>query len=228
MHHSTDRRFIHYLLRGDHCVNDSAYQCNPSYSHLMSVELEGGDLTLGPDLTSREWDIIAWMRAHPSMPFTVDAEGNICSSNEHDQPASRANGTWRIPMTIYQHRNGFGSPEYNSVHTPTMVEQGSWTTRSGTRTRHRNGPFSANRRRFNQDGDQLAQTSFNARRRHRDYGIRPSTRSSDRRTTAGSSTSVLHGAPNIVINGAHITSGAFSAVAGDQNMQSFNFAHRGE
>ncbi|KIK57409.1 hypothetical protein GYMLUDRAFT_61395 [Collybiopsis luxurians FD-317 M1] len=107
-------------------VNDFTHQCSHPCkfcyltftSSSMSDELEENTLSLGPGLTPTEWDIIAWMRAHPSESFTVDVEGSICSLNGLNRSPSRTTGTSRTSTARNQYRIGFGSnsPGYDLTH----------------------------------------------------------------------------------------------------------------
>ncbi|KAF5357729.1 hypothetical protein D9757_011947 [Collybiopsis confluens] len=202
-----------------------------SSSSTSSVESLKG---LGKDLSAIEWKIVAWMRAHPSEPFMVDAEHKINPLDSQGIPVPSPS-TSLVPISRHRERNNSSSEseEYERVdltdEPPLPEHEDSWS-RSSSRSRYRNGispgSFSAvsgnQRIIYNRDGDRtIIQNGASPQRsRRRPLGLRAFSSSSNpnSRSMTVSGASVLQGASNFIINGSQIAPGAFCAIAGNQEI----------
>ncbi|KAF5356639.1 hypothetical protein D9757_012850 [Collybiopsis confluens] len=189
------------------------------------------------DLSAKEWKIVAWMRAHPSKPFMVDAEHKINPLDRQGVPVPSPDAMSLVPTSRHRERNNSSSEseEYERVdltdEPPLSEHEDSWS-RSSSRSRYRNGispgSFSAvsgnQRIIYNGDGDRtITQNGASPRRsRRRHSGLRAFSSSSNpnSRSMTVSGASVLQGASNFIINGSHIAPGAFCAIAGNQEIWS--------
>jgi hypothetical protein len=143
------------------------------------------------------------MRTHPYKPFVVDAQQNVNTLDENSAP--RAD----LSLMPTQSRSNSEDDEYVDLtnEPPTGIEQGGISP----------GAFSA------VSGNQQIFYRRNGNRRpkrmQRTRGLRASVRySDDPRTARVAGASVLRGASNFVISGATIAPGAFSAIAGNQEI----------
>ncbi|KAF5387221.1 hypothetical protein D9757_006836 [Collybiopsis confluens] len=183
-----------------------------------------------PELSPIERRVIAWMRAHPGEPFRVDESCEISALGSGEHSNSVANSRTSLvshsrPSDDYYERIDLSDEPNNRERRSTYSNH-----------RHRNvispGAFSAvggNQRVISrQSADhfpaQTTQTgarhSFRHGRRNlgsprSSYGTRSS---ANEGTTTVMGASVLQGASNFVINGAMVAPGAFSAIAGDQEI----------
>ncbi|KAF5364496.1 hypothetical protein D9757_011967 [Collybiopsis confluens] len=205
----------------------------PSYSRSSSTSSVETLKTLDGDLSADEWNIIEWIRAHPSESFMVDAELKINPLENHGTPAPSTKATSLVPISRHRERNSSGSDsdEYERVdltnEAPLPEHEGSWSRSS---SRYRNGispgSFSAvsgnQRIIYNRDGDRtITQNGASPRRsRRRHSGLRAFSSSSNpnSRSMTVSGASVLQGASNFIINGSQIAPGAFCAIAGNQEI----------
>ncbi|KIK60936.1 hypothetical protein GYMLUDRAFT_43485 [Collybiopsis luxurians FD-317 M1] len=210
------------------------YRRSSPYTPPSSPEVDEVSSTAEAGLTLREWDIISWMRANPSKPFYVDAESKISPLDGHERSVSRVHrSSYSSRTTDHRRRSGSRSgsdseecERVDLTNEAPVPEHDQWS-RSDSRSRYRSGispgAFSSvagsQRIIYKRDGDRpIIQNSTGSRHARRSSGYRSSNRSSDSRTMTMSGASVLHGASNFVISGSRIAPGAFSAIAGDQEI----------
>ncbi|KAF9075467.1 hypothetical protein BDP27DRAFT_1315070 [Rhodocollybia butyracea] len=160
-------------------------------------------------LSSEEQAIIDWMRAHPKQPFKVDAAWAIYPLEE-DLDST---------MTSLPQISGLNTEEYIDLTNEPLVKE---HTPRARRYKGISQEHSLLRRR---DGDRPAATYVRTapnKVRQRNRGLQGARASSERpQTMTVSGASVLYGASNFVISGSSIAPGAFSAIAGDQEIWYF-------